>query len=120
MFFSAGAAGFARAGGEGMRLEMRLAHLLFGVLVVAIVLAMARDPVGCAAVVVFFTGLGEVVFGTASLLLLFQTLGALGEAQGFVAHVQALAATAAVLAAGTMLMWVWLFAGLWILQVAVA
>jgi hypothetical protein len=99
---------------------MRLWHCLLGVLAVAVVLALVQDPVGCAAVIVFFTGLGEAFVGTASLLMLFQTLGALGEAQGLQDHAHALAATAVVLALGTAFMWGWLLAGLWLLQVAVA
>lgn len=99
---------------------MRLWHLTFGVVVVAVILSLAQDPVGCAAVIVFFTGLGEIFLATTALLVLFQTLGALGEARGPVAHIQAVAATTVVVVLASSLMWGWLFIGFRLLQVAVA
>jgi hypothetical protein len=98
---------------------MRLWQWVFGILLLAMILAMIRDPVGCVAVIVFFTGVGEVFFGTAALLALFQTLGAFGEAKGFLAHAEAVAATALVLSAATALMTAWLFLGAWLVSVSV-
>jgi hypothetical protein len=99
---------------------MRLWHLLFSVALVAFILVMIRDPVGCVAVIVFFTGLGEVFFGTTALLLLFQTVGSFGEAKGFLAHVEALVATAMVLFVATAVMSAWLFIGAWLVQASVS
>jgi hypothetical protein len=43
---------------------MRLWHLVFGILVIAIALSVARDPAGRVAPIVFRTGTGEVIVGT--------------------------------------------------------
>ena len=75
---------------------MRLGHLLLTVLFTAIALAIARDAVGRVALVVFVTGLGEVVFGTAAIMALVQTIGAIGQAERPAAYAEALAATAVV------------------------
>jgi hypothetical protein len=76
---------------------MRLIHLVGLVLLAAICLSIARDEVGRVALIVFFAGLGTIAVTTAALLLLFRTLGGLGEAQRGLAYVEALAATALVL-----------------------
>jgi hypothetical protein len=99
---------------------MRLWHLVFGIMVIASVLSICRDPAGRVALIVFVTGLGEVVFGTTSLLALFESVGSLGEAKGPVAHVEAIAVTAQVLAVATTVMSAWLFLGIWLVRVAVA
>jgi hypothetical protein len=99
---------------------MRLWHLLLTVLLGALLLSAARDPVAIVAVIVFVTGLGEVVLGTTAIMALFQTLGALGTARGLTAHAEALVATTVVLAVATALMTGWLFIGAWIVQAAVA
>jgi hypothetical protein len=80
---------------------MRLWHLLMAVFFAALVLMIARAEVGRVALVVFFTGLGEVVLGTTALMQLFRTIGAFGAARDFLAHVEALAATALVLILAT-------------------
>jgi hypothetical protein len=98
---------------------MRLWHLVYSILVVALILTLTRDPVGCVAVIVFFTGLGEVFFGTTALLALFQTVGAFGAARGFLAHIEAVAATALVLTVATAVMTTWLFLGAWLVRVSV-
>ena len=46
-------------------------------------MGIVRDEVGRVAVIVFFTGLGTCVAGVASIMALFQTVGALGEARTF-------------------------------------
>jgi len=98
---------------------MRLWHLILGVIVFSVVLSLIRDPVGRVAVIVFFTGLGEVVLGTSAIMALFQTLGALGEAKGLVAHSEALAATAFVLGIATGTMTAWLWVGAWLVKTTV-
>src|SRR3954470_8228651 len=105
---------------SGRRSGMRLWHLTLGVLITACVLSLSRDPAGAVAVIVFITGLGEVVLGTTAIMALFQTLGALGEARGLAAHAEALVATTVVLTVATAIMCGWLFIGAWIVQVAVA
>jgi hypothetical protein len=98
---------------------MRLWHLAFGILGVALLLTLARDPVGCVAVIVFGTGLGEVFLGTTALLALFQAVGSFGAARGFLAHVEAVATTALVLTVATAVMTAWLFLGAWLVSVTV-
>src|SRR5215218_6327929 len=64
---------FFRGGRTGRREgAMRLWHVTFGVILLALVLTLIREDVGRVAVIVFFTGLGEVAFGTAGVLALFQ------------------------------------------------
>lgn len=90
---------------------MRLAHLLFLVALLALTLTMLREPIGRVFVIVFLTGLGELVLGLTAVMALFQTIGSFGDAKEFVEHVEALAATTVVLAIGTAAMWLWLFMG---------
>lgn len=99
---------------------MRLWHLVLGIGLVALGLRVAQDPVATVGVIVFITGLGEVVLGTTAIMALFQTLGALGHAKGVVAHAEALVATTVVLAVATGIMSGLLFIGAWIVQAAVA
>lgn len=82
---------------------MRLSTLAFLVLILALIFAIVRDEVGRVAVIVFFTGLGTVGAGLGSIMALFQTVGALGEARTVSAHVEALAATVLVLSFGSTL-----------------
>jgi hypothetical protein len=97
---------------------MRLAHLLFGIVVIAVLLGVCREPAGRVAVVVFFTAIGEVAFGTTALLALYQTVGAIGHANGVIAHAEAVLATTVVLTLATAIMYAWLFAGVWLLRIA--
>jgi hypothetical protein len=99
---------------------MRLWHLLSGILAMALVLTIARDPAGRVGVIVFITGLGEAASGTVAALALFQTIGALGEARNLYDHAEALLATAVVLAFSTSVMGGLLFVGAWCVSVAVA
>ncbi|WP_406696752.1 hypothetical protein V5E97_37770 [Singulisphaera sp. Ch08] len=99
---------------------MRLWHLTFAIVLIALGLTIAQDPVGVVAIIVFVTGLGEVVVGTTAILALFQTLGSLGHAKGLFAHAEALVATTVVLAVSTAIMTGWIFIGAWIVQVVVA
>lgn len=97
---------------------MRIWHIFFGIIVLALILVVCRETAGQVAVVVFFTAIGEVIFGTTALLALFRTLGELGQARGVIAHAEAALATVVVLAIATMLMSGWLFAGVWLVRVA--
>ena len=95
---------------------MRLWHLFVFIMALGMVLAIARDPVGRVALIVFVTALGEVVIGTTAILALFQTIGSLGEAKGLVAHAEAVATTTLVLVLATAIMSSWLFGGAWLVQ----
>jgi hypothetical protein len=97
---------------------MRLWHVVLAVIVIAVILVICRDPAGRVAVVVFGTTLGEFFFGTAAILALFRTIGALGEARGFYRHAEAIVATAVVLAVATFIMSSLLVGGVWLLQAA--
>jgi hypothetical protein len=80
---------------------MRLWHLFVVILGLSLVFTIVRDPVGRIAMIVFATGLGEVVFGTTAVMALFQTIGSFGEAKGLFAHAEAVATTALVLIIAT-------------------
>lgn len=96
---------------------MRLWHLVFGILVLALALTIARDPAGRVAVIVFFVGLAEVILGTSALLVLFQAVGAIGEAARPRAYAGAVAAATLVLTAATAIMVGVIFAGAWLVSV---
>jgi hypothetical protein len=100
--------------------KMRLWHLVLGIFVTALALSIARDPIGRVALIVFVVGLGEVVSGTVALLALFQTVGAIGEADSLSTHAGAVLATSVVLAAATSIMAALFFAGGWLVNLAVA
>jgi hypothetical protein len=98
---------------------MRLWHLLVAIMALSLIFTIIRDPVGRIALIVFLTGLGEVVIGTTAILALFETIGSLGEAKGVFAHAEAVAATALVLIIATTIMSSWLFAGAWLVQASI-
>ena len=98
---------------------MRLWHLVVAILALSLIFTIVRDPVGRIALIVFTTGLGEVIFGTTAIMALFQTIGAIGEAKGLFAHVEAIASTTLVLVIATTIMSSWLFAGAWLVRAAV-
>lgn len=95
---------------------MRLWHLIFLVMMAAIVLAVARESVGRVALVVFVTGLAEFILGTTFLMTLFRTFGALGEARRLTAYLEAVVATALVLIAASYIMNIVLWVGVWLVQ----
>jgi hypothetical protein len=95
---------------------MRLWHLFVFIMALSLVLAITRDPVGRIGLIVFVTALGEVIIGTAAVLALFQTIGAIGEAKGLFAHAEAVATTTLVVITATTIMSSWLFAGAWLVQ----
>lgn len=98
---------------------MRLWHLILAIVVLAFAMTVARDPAGRVAMIVFGTGLGAVFLGTTSVLALFQSVGAIGEARGPGGHAEAIAATALVLTVATAGISGWLFLGMWLVQAAV-
>jgi hypothetical protein len=97
---------------------MRLIHLILLVFFAAIILTLARDPVGRVAIVVFFTGLAEFIFGTMAVMTLFQTVGAIGEADRPQAYVEAILRTALALVVATVTMNGLLWIGVWLVQKA--
>ena len=98
---------------------MRLSTLLYVILVIAILMGIVRDEIGRVAVIVFFTGLGTIIVVLGAIMALFQTVGALGEAQTLLSHVEALAATAVVLIVGSSMTLGLLFAGGLLMQWAI-
>lgn len=94
---------------------MRLLHLVFLVFVAAICLAVAREPTGRVALIVFFTGLGEIFFGTTALMALFQTVGSIGYASRPMEYLQAIGATVMVLIVATGVMNAVLWVGAWLM-----
>jgi hypothetical protein len=95
---------------------MRISTLLFIVLLAGLILTIARDEVGRVALIVFFTGLGTTISGVASVMALFQTVGAFGEARTLSSHVEALAATILVLTIGSSVMLGLMFGGALLIQ----
>jgi hypothetical protein len=95
---------------------MRLWHLFVVILALCLILTIVRDQVGRIALIVFVTALGEVIMGAAAVMALFQTIGALGEAKGVLAHAEAVASTTLVVIIATAIMSMWLFAGAWLVR----
>jgi hypothetical protein len=95
---------------------MRLWHLIFLVMMAAIVAAVARESVGRVALVVFVTGLLEFILGTTFLMTLFRTFGAIGEARRLLAYLEAIIATALVLVVASYVMTAVLWVGVWLVQ----
>ena len=95
---------------------MRLWHLLFAVGTVAVAMSLCREPITRVFVIVTVTGIGEIAFGLAAVMALFQTLGAVGDARGLTDHVEAVAATTVVLGVASAVMGGWFFAGAWLVD----
>lgn len=95
---------------------MRILHLIFAVMMAAVVMTVAREPVGRVALVVFITGSVEIVLGLTFIMTLFRTFGAIGEARSVLAYVEAIAATAVVLVVASYVMNTVLWAGVWLVQ----
>ena len=98
---------------------MRLWHILFAVMLVALILAIGRNDAGRVAIIVFFAGLGEVILGTTALMHLFKTIGQFGAARGLFAHLEALMATAVVLVLATATMNAVMWIGILLRQISV-
>lgn len=91
---------------------MRLWHLVFGVFLASLILAIARDATGRIALIVFFTAIGVMVLGTSSVMMLFRTVAAIGMARSVGSYAEALAATAGVLFLGAGSMLIVLYCGI--------
>jgi hypothetical protein len=98
---------------------VRLWHLIYIVAGLAIVMTLARDPMARVMLIVIAMGIGEVIFGLAAIMALFQTIGALGEARELLEHAEALAATSFVLAVGSAVMCAWLYIGMLLIRIFV-
>ena len=98
---------------------MRLSTCAFYIVVLAIVFTLLRDEVGRVAVIVFVTGLGVTVGGVTAIMGLFQTIGAFGEAQTLYAHAEAVLATIVVLVVASTGLLLTMFAGGYLVQMAV-
>lgn len=98
---------------------MRLWHWLFLIWMIAIALTIARDPIGRVALIVFLTGLIELVLATTAIMALFRTVGAIGAARRLTAYAEAILATLLVLVAASFSMNTVLVAGVRLAQVAV-
>lgn len=83
---------------------MRILHIVYVVFMLAMALAVAREPVGRVALVVFVALGAELICGTAAVMILFQTVSSIAEARDALECVQGLMATAVVLAVASSLM----------------
>lgn len=83
---------------------MRLGHLVFAVFLAALGLAIAREPFGRVALIVFAGGAGILACGTAAVMMLFQAVGAIGEARDAIEYARGIVATGVVLVVGPSLM----------------
>lgn len=83
---------------------MRVWHCAFLVLVSAVGIRLSQDAVGRVAIIVFL-GLGlTMAVATASILMLFRSIGAIGEAKGALAHIEAISQAILVLVVSSGLM----------------
>ena len=96
---------------------MRILHLIFLVFFSALILASAQEEMGRVALVVFFTGCAEFLFGLIAIMTLFKTVAAIGYANSVRAYAEAIGATALVLVVASATMNGVLWLGLLILQV---
>jgi hypothetical protein len=96
---------------------MRILHLIFLVFFSALILAIAQEETGRVALVVFFTGCVEFVFGLIAIMTLFRTVAQIGYANSVGAYLQAIGVTTVVLIVATATMNAVLWLGLMILQV---
>jgi len=95
---------------------MRVWHLLLLVFAAAVMLAVAKERIGQVFLVMFVTGIAEVVCGTTALLNLFKSIGAIGKAESPAAYAEAIAATALILLLATISMTGLMFVGAAILR----
>jgi hypothetical protein len=95
---------------------MRLWHLIYIVMMAAIVATAARETVGRVALVVFTTGLIEFALGVTFVMTLFRTFGAIGEARHILSYLEAVFATALVLIVASYVMTGVLWVGVWLVQ----
>ncbi|GAC1336525.1 MAG: hypothetical protein NVSMB14_04160 [Isosphaeraceae bacterium] len=95
---------------------MRVWHLLLMIFASAVMLAVANERIGQVFLVMFLTGIAEVVCGTTALLNLFKSIGAIGKAEKPAAYVEAILATALILMIGTIAMTGLMFIGATLLK----
>ncbi|HEY2158687.1 MAG TPA: hypothetical protein VGH33_23855 [Isosphaeraceae bacterium] len=93
---------------------MRILHIVFAVFMLALALTVAREPVGRVALVVFVTLGAELACGTTAVMLLFQTIAAIGDARDVLEYAQGFLATAIVLFVAS-----WLMLGMFSLCISV-
>ena len=101
-------------------MRMRISTTMLAVVVLAVVFTLLREQTGRVGVIVFITGLGVTFGGVAALLTLFETIGALAQAQTWPARAQAVVATALVLAVGSAGMLGAMFVGFYLVRMAVS
>lgn len=95
---------------------MRIWHLLFGVVIVALLLCVTREPAGRVGVVIFVMGVIETVLGVTALLALFRTVAAIGYADRVSAYIESVVATIVVLGVASVVMNGVLWAGFWLIR----
>ena len=95
---------------------MRVWHLLLLIFAVAIMLAVSKERIGQVFLVMFLTGVAEVVCGTTAIMNLFKSIGAIGRAGSPAAYIEAIAATALILMLATIAMTGLMFVGASILR----
>ena len=83
---------------------MRLWHTTFAIFLFAMVLTISRGSAGRVAIVVFVTGSAELICGVATVMMLFQTIGSLGQSRGLLEGVQCAVATILVTAVAAWMM----------------
>jgi hypothetical protein len=72
---------------------MRLWHTTFAIFLFAMLLTISRGSAGRVAIVVFATGLAELICGVTAVMMLFQTVGSLGQSKGLLEGAQCVVAT---------------------------
>jgi len=100
--------------GEGA--DVKIQTLGFVIMILALMMAIFRDPAGRVGLIVFLAGIGTTATGLAAVMALFQTIGSIGLARGLLEHAEAVAATTLVLVAGTAAMSLCIFAGAWCIR----
>ena len=98
---------------------MRLWHIAVAVAVVAVLLTVAREESSRVALIVFATGLVEFALATGALMVLFRTVGAIGQAEEVLGYAGAVLATAGVLVVASATMNAVLWVGLSLLRLLV-
>jgi hypothetical protein len=78
--------------------SMRIWHSILLVYLAALTLTLCRDPAGRVSIIVFLTGIAELICATAAVMMLFRTIGSIGEAKGMVGRLRGLVASVFVLA----------------------
>lgn len=100
-------------------MRITISSTMFLVFGAALVFTLLRDEVGRVAVIVFLTGVGVTGGGLMAIMALFQTVGAFGEARTLVGYLEAIIATALVLAVGSSAMLFLMFGGAYLVKLAV-